>query len=93
MLARTKYARFHGYEVCLEYGEAIGTMLENWCWIPDEIKAMSCHYTRIDDRYREAWQEANPGRPLPPERIPAELLEERFKRRTSNRIQLMLHQL
>ncbi|MBE3049914.1 hypothetical protein IMZ48_46935 [Candidatus Bathyarchaeota archaeon] len=93
LLARTRYARFHGYEVCLEYGEAIGTMLENWCWIKDEIKAMSCHYTRVDTRYREAWQEANPGRDLPPERIPDELLEKRFKDRAPNRIHMMMHQL
>jgi metallopeptidase MepB len=58
-----------------EFGEAIGTMLENFCWIKDELKRMSCHYTQIDPKYREAWEEANPGLPLPPKTIPDDLLE------------------
>lgn len=93
LLARTKYAQFHGYRVCLEFGEAIGTMLENWCWMKDELKAMSCHYTKVDPRYMEAWKEANPGADLPPKMIPDELLENIPAQRLMNRLRVHLTQL
>ncbi|PMD39476.1 metallopeptidase MepB [Hyaloscypha variabilis F] len=86
LLARTKYKKFHGYRVCLEFGEAIGTML-------DELKAMSCHYTRISPQYMEAWKEANPESPLPPKSIPDELLENLLKRRRFSRLSNYLYQI
>jgi metallopeptidase MepB len=86
LLARTKYARFHGYNVPREFGEGIGTMLENFCWIKDGLKAMSCHYTEINPKYREAWQEANPGCPLPPKTIPDELVENLIQSRPVSRL-------
>jgi metallopeptidase MepB len=84
---------FHGYSVCREFGEAIGTVLENFCWIKDELKAMSCHYIELDPKYREAWLEANPRCPLPPKTIPDELLENLVKLRPVSRLRRYLDQL
>ena len=61
-----------------ELVEGIGIMLENWCWLKDEVKAMSRHYTRVDPTYEAAWLENNPGRTLPPEEIPDDLLDKRL---------------
>ena len=64
-----------------EIVEGIGMTLEHWCWLKDEVKAMSCHYTRVDPTYKAAWLEENPGRDLPPEKIPDDLLDKRFQAR------------
>src|ERR1700748_2330132 len=93
LLARTKYARFHGYNVCLEFGEAIGTMLENWCWMKDELKTMSCHYIRLDPDYMEAWKEANPGSTVPPKTIPGCFLENLVQQRPMFRLHRYLTEL
>jgi metallopeptidase MepB len=93
LLARTQYSRFHGYAVPPEFGEGIGTMLENWCWIKDELKTMSRHYTRIDPRYMESWKETNAGAFVPQETIPDELLENLIKRRPLARLDHHLQQL
>jgi Zn-dependent oligopeptidase len=55
LVARTKYARHHGFGVTLELGEGIGMMFEQWCWLQDELTAMSMHYTRInpEENYRQ----------------------------------------
>lgn len=81
LIARTKYARHHGFAVTLELGEGIGMMFEQWCWLEDELIAMSMHYTRTRPAYMEAWKVANPGRELPPEKLPHELIQPRLARR------------
>jgi metallopeptidase MepB len=93
LLARTKYSRFHGYSVPREFGEAIGTMLESFCWMKDMLKSMSCHYTRVDQQYAEAWQAANPGCPLPPETIPDDLVESLVRSRPAHRLDRITSQL
>lgn len=93
LVARTKYAKFHGYEVCVEFGEGIATMLENWCWIKDELKAISKHYTRVDHNYMEAWMKVNPGCPLPPAEIPDKLVDDLISTRREDRVDLQLCQL
>jgi metallopeptidase MepB len=65
-------------------------MLENWCWFPDELKAMSRHYTRVDPAYMEAWLKDNPGQEVPPERIPDELLQRRLSRRGPTKVHALL---
>lgn len=69
LLARTKYQQFHGYNVCLEFGEAIGIMLENWAWMKEVLCALGCHYTRLDPNFSDEWKETHPGKDLPPEKI------------------------
>lgn len=85
LLARTKYQQFHGYNVCLEFGEAIGIMLENWVWLEDVLISLSCHYTRLDPDLRDEWKEKHPGQDLPPEKIPTDLLTPLLKTSQSTR--------
>lgn len=86
LVARTKYARFHGFQVALELGEGIGMMLEQWCWLPEVLKSLSRHYTRVDQAHMEAWVKDNPGSELPPETIPDEVLESRISQRANGKI-------
>lgn len=44
LLSQTRYSRFHGTAVALDFGEAPSQMLENWCWEPEVLKKMSSHY-------------------------------------------------
>ncbi|KAI2470981.1 Metalloprotease [Annulohypoxylon bovei var. microspora] len=41
---RTKYSRFHGTSTVRDFVEAPSQMLENWCWTPSQLKALSKHY-------------------------------------------------
>ena len=47
LLSRTSYVKFHGHRSPPDFAEAPSVMLENWCWMKDELKQMSCHYTKI----------------------------------------------
>lgn len=86
LLARTKYARFHGYEAVQEFVEGIGMTLENWCWLRDRLKAMSRHYTSVDPAYKTAWLQQNPGRDLLPEEIPDDLLDKLLQSRARGKM-------
>ncbi|CAK7220130.1 metalloendopeptidase [Sporothrix curviconia] len=44
LAGRTQYSRFHGTSTVRDFVEAPSQMLENWCWSPPQIKALSSHY-------------------------------------------------
>lgn len=44
LVGRTKYSRFHGTSVVRDFVEAPSQMLENWCWKPAQLKALSKHW-------------------------------------------------
>ncbi|KAK1755575.1 peptidase family M3-domain-containing protein [Echria macrotheca] len=44
LAGRTRYARFHGTSTVRDFVEAPSQMLENWCWTPAQLKALSSHY-------------------------------------------------
>ncbi|KAK3687727.1 hypothetical protein B0T22DRAFT_379138 [Podospora appendiculata] len=44
LAGRTQYARFHGTSTVRDFVEAPSQMLENWCWTPSQIKALSNHW-------------------------------------------------
>ncbi|KAH7353254.1 peptidase family M3 [Plectosphaerella cucumerina] len=48
LAGRTKYSRFHGTSTVRDFVEAPSQMLENWCWTPSVLKALSNHYTSGD---------------------------------------------
>jgi len=68
-------------------------MLENWCWIGDELKRMSCHYTRVDPQHAQQWKEDHQGEHLPPKEIPDELLHNLTRSRDFNRASWYMRQL
>ena len=71
LLGRTKYADFHGWNTARDFGEAPSQLLEHWCWVPQCLQNMSCHYAHLSPQYREHWLRMNPGRmELPPKHIP-----------------------
>jgi len=85
LLSKTKYSRFHGVLVPRDFGEMPSTMLENFCWLPDILKRLSCHYTTLDAKYLEKWRAENPGVQDPPKTVPDELVNDLTKRRYFNR--------
>ncbi|PYI10955.1 peptidase family M3 [Aspergillus sclerotiicarbonarius CBS 121057] len=85
LLAKTKYVRFHGYHLPPDFGEMPSVMLENWCWMKDVLKGLSCHYTTVDDSYLAAWRKQHPGECDPPKKIPDNLVDRLVKHRYFNR--------
>lgn len=68
-------------------------MLENWCWMPDELVKMSRHYTHIDPVYAAKWKENHDDAELPPEKIDEKLVERLVESRSSNRALWFLRQM
>jgi metallopeptidase MepB len=66
-------------------------MLENWCWMKQELQKMSCHYTTLDPKYLQGWLEKHPGEPAPPRSIPDELLESVLASRNQHHVFHFLH--
>ncbi|KDR67452.1 hypothetical protein GALMADRAFT_273237 [Galerina marginata CBS 339.88] len=44
LLSKTKFSRFHGTTVALDFGEAPSQMLENWCYEPKVLERITSHY-------------------------------------------------
>ena len=58
LVSRTTYSRFHGTNTVRDFVEAPSQMLENWCWTPSQLKALSRHYSTLSSEYLEAWKGA-----------------------------------
>lgn len=50
-------------------------MLENWCWLGQELKHLSCHYTALDPVLLQEWRTQHPGEADPPVEVPDALIE------------------
>ncbi|KFG79793.1 metallopeptidase MepB [Metarhizium anisopliae] len=60
IVCKTKYSRFHGPDgVPVDFGELPSQMLEQWCWMPSQLKALSCHYSYVDSGMLELWKMEN----------------------------------
>lgn len=90
LLARTKYAMFHGWAGPTDFVEIPSLMLENWCWLKSELLEMSCHYTTVDAKYLQKWQEEHPGEPLPPTKIPEKWLDDLLASRNRGKVLRLL---
>ncbi|KAL1857645.1 hypothetical protein VTK73DRAFT_7985 [Phialemonium thermophilum] len=44
LAGRCRFARFHGTSTVRDFVEAPSQMLENWCWTPSQLRALSSHY-------------------------------------------------
>lgn len=73
LVAKTTYSRFHGTNTVRDFVEAPSQMLENWCWAPSQLKALSKHYSSLSPEYHAAWKE-QAGKEQPSETIPDEMV-------------------
>ncbi|CZR49474.1 uncharacterized protein FPRO_15834 [Fusarium proliferatum ET1] len=93
LVSKTKYARFHGTNLPPDFGEIPSTLLENYCWMADVLKRLSCHYTNLKPEYLSDWQSRNPHTPIPSREIPGELIDPLISNRYMNRASYHLKQL
>jgi len=66
-------------------------MLENWCWTPSQLKALSKHYSYLSTEYKAAYEEDADGKPS--ETIPDDLIDSIIKTKHVNDALFNLRQL
>jgi metallopeptidase MepB len=94
LVSKTTYSRFHGTATVRDFVEAPSQMLENWCWTPAQLKALSKHYSTLSDDYYAAWQDAaGKGSTKPSEQIPDDLISNLIKTKNMNGALFNLRQL
>jgi metallopeptidase MepB len=82
LVSRTIYSRFHGTSTVRDFVEAPSQMLENWCWTPSQIKALSKHYSYTSSEYAASYAQKSSDKPS--ETIPDELIEKLIKTKHVN---------
>lgn len=76
LLSETKYARFHGPDsVPVDFGELPSQMLEQWCWIPSQLKKLSMHYSYVDSDMLEHWKTEHKGISQPEKHMPDDMID------------------
>jgi len=94
LVSRTTYSRFHGTNTVRDFVEAPSQMLENWCWTPSQLKALSRHYSTLSSEYYNSWKEAaGLNAEKAEERIPDDLIEKLIKTKNLNGALFNLRQL
>ncbi|EMC93474.1 hypothetical protein BAUCODRAFT_242737 [Baudoinia panamericana UAMH 10762] len=94
LVSRTTYSRFHGTSTVRDFVEAPSQMLENWCWTPSQIKALSKHWSYLSDEYKQSYLEsATNGDKPPAESMPDDLIESIVSTRHVNDALFNLRQL
>ena len=94
LVSKTIYSHFHGTNVVRDFVEAPSQMLENWCWTPSQLKALSHHYSWLSPEYEAAWREqAGKDQPKPEKQLPDELIENLIKTKHVNDALFNLRQL
>lgn len=93
LVSRTIYSRFHGTNTVRDFVEAPSQMLENWCWTPSQLKALSHHYASLSPEYEAAWKEQTNGQKKPNAQLPDELIENLIKTKHVNDALFNLRQL
>ncbi|PYI09732.1 zincin [Aspergillus sclerotiicarbonarius CBS 121057] len=73
LLGRAKYAVFSGHRTVRDFVEAPSQLLEYWCWVPECLQQLSCHYSHLPE-YSERWSDAAKGA-KPPKEIPESLVQ------------------
>ena len=69
LVSRTKYWQFHGGSTAMDFCEAPSQMLENWCWVPSTLKALSTHYIALAPQSQSQSQ-------TPVARLPDEMIDD-----------------
>jgi metallopeptidase MepB len=94
LVSRTTYSRFHGTNTVRDFVEAPSQMLENWCWTPSQLKALSRHYSTLSSEYYNSWKgAAGSNAEKAEERIPDDLIEKLIKTKNLNSALFNLRQL
>lgn len=93
LVSRTTYSRFHGTNTVRDFVEAPSQMLENWCWTPSQLKALSRHYSTLSPEYEAAWREQAKSESKPSEKLPDELIQNLIKTKHVNDAMFNLRQL
>jgi len=93
LVSRTTYSRFHGTNTVRDFVEAPSQLLENWCWTPSQLKALSHHYSSLSPEYEAAWQEQAKGQAKPDNKLPDELISNLIKTKHVNDALFNLRQL
>ena len=93
LVSKTIYSRFHGTNTVRDFVEAPSQMLENWCWTPSQLKALSHHYSSLSPEYEAAWREQTKGQTKPDARLPDELISNLIKTKHVNDALFNLRQL
>lgn len=94
LVSKTHYSRFHGTNVVRDFVEAPSQMLENWCWTPSQLKALSHHYSSLTPEYEAAWRErAGKDAPKPEKQLPDKMIEDLIKTKHVNDAMFNLRQL
>ncbi|MCJ1359379.1 MAG: hypothetical protein MMC33_009381 [Icmadophila ericetorum] len=90
LLSTTEYARFHGTNVDVDFGEAPAMMFENFLWTTRHMKDISCHYSHMSPEYSKIWRaslaksESMGNVELPPEKISDEIIESLIRTKSNN---------
>jgi len=95
LVSKTRYARFHGPDGCaIDFGEIPSQVLENWCWVPSQLKTLSQHYSTLSPEYLKHWREKTGCETAPPpEQMPDEMVDAVIRARHVNKAMFHLNQL
>lgn len=86
LLGKSRYSSMSGHRTVLDFGEAPSQLLEYWCWTPDVLKKMSCHYSYLSEDYKKEWQSGqDDGAIQPPKQIPQQLITDLVASKNVNR--------
>ena len=92
LVSKTTYSRFHGTNTVRDFVEAPSQMLENWCWTPSQLRALSKHWSYLSPQYAEVWKSNHTEKP-PSEVIPDDLINNIIKTKHVNDALANLRQL
>ena len=78
LLGKTRYAMFHGHRTVRDFTETPSQLLEYWCWTPDVLQKLSCHYSHLSEDNRRAWcrLQGPAEAEQPPKQIPQKLIND-----------------
>ena len=94
LVSMTIYSRFHGTSTVHDFVEAPSQMLENWCWTPSQLKALSHHYSYLSPEYEAAYLEQAKNQTAKPDlKLPDQLIDNLVKTKHVNDALYNLHQL
>ncbi|PNY28537.1 Neurolysin [Tolypocladium capitatum] len=78
ILGKTQYAMFSGHRTVRDFVETPSQLLEYWCWSPETLQQLNCHYSYLSDSYRQAWcrLKCEADAKQPSKELPRELIAE-----------------